>query len=161
MSPEPEFYIKPRDEKADQFLVLACDGVWDVMSNEDICNFITHRMKVHDNLETICNEVIDTCLYKVIFVRIFDFWKYDTFDNCFFFQGSRDNMSIIIIAFPSAPTVEQEAVRQENELNSILEKKVTELIESHNNDVELSYVHQFLGEEDIPHLPPGGGLAAK
>jgi len=139
VSPEPEFYIKPRDEKADQFLVLACDGVWDVMSNEDICNFITHRMKVHDNLETICNEVIDTCLYK----------------------GSRDNMSIIIIAFPSAPTVEQEAVRQENELNSILEKKVTELIESHNNDVELSYVHQFLGEEEIPHLPPGGGLAAK
>ena len=64
MSPEPEFYIKPRDEKADQFLVLACDGVWDVMSNEDICNFITHRMKVHDNLETICNEVIYTCLYN-------------------------------------------------------------------------------------------------
>lgn len=51
----------------DQFLVLACDGVWDVMSNEDICNFITHRMKVQDNLEVICNEVIDTCLYKVSF----------------------------------------------------------------------------------------------
>ena len=45
--------------------MLACDGVWDVMSNEDICNFITHRMKVQDNLEIICNEVIDTCLYKV------------------------------------------------------------------------------------------------
>lgn len=139
VSPEPEFYIKSRDEAADQFLVLACDGVWDVMSNEDICNFITHRMKVHDNLETICNEVIDTCLYK----------------------GSRDNMSIIIIAFPSAPKVDQEAVKQENELNSILEKKVTELIESHNNDVELNYVYQFLADEDIPHLPPGGGLAAK
>ena len=65
VSPEPEFYVKPREEDSDQFLVLACDGVWDVMSNEDICNFIIHRMKVHDNLETICNEVIDTCLYKV------------------------------------------------------------------------------------------------
>ena len=65
VSPEPEFYVKAREEDSDQFLVLACDGVWDVMSNEDICNFITHRMKVHDNLETICNEVIDTCLYKV------------------------------------------------------------------------------------------------
>ena len=51
----------------DQFLVLACDGVWDVMTNEDICSFITHRMKVQDNLEIICNEVIDTCLYKVSF----------------------------------------------------------------------------------------------
>jgi len=139
VSPEPEFYVKPREEDSDQFLVLACDGVWDVMSNEDICNFIIHRMKVHDNLETICNEVIDTCLYK----------------------GSRDNMSIIIIAFPSCPKVDPEAVKQEAELNSILEKKVTELIESHNNDVELSYVHQFLADEDIPHLAPGGGLASK
>jgi len=139
VSPEPEFYIKTRDSALDQFLVLACDGVWDVMSNEDICNFITHRMKVQDNLEVICNEVIDTCLYK----------------------GSRDNMSIIIIAFPSAPKVDQEAVKKENELNAHLERKVTELIESHNNDVELSYVHQFLADEDIPHLPPGGGLASK
>ena len=70
VSPEPEFYVKAREEDSDQFLVLACDGVWDVMSNEDICNFITHRMKVHDNLETICNEVIDTCLYKVILARV-------------------------------------------------------------------------------------------
>merc|ERR1711962_26842 len=110
VSPEPEFYIKERDEVLDQFLVLACDGVWDVMSNEDICNFITHRMKVHDNLETICNEVIDTCLYK----------------------GSRDNMSIIIIAFPSAPTVDQEAVKSEKELNEKLEKKVTDLVDFNN-----------------------------
>ena len=70
VSPEPEFYVKTREEDLDQFLVLACDGVWDVMSNDDICNFITHRMKVHDNLETICNEVIDTCLYKVCKVAL-------------------------------------------------------------------------------------------
>merc|ERR1719450_1678629 len=101
VSPEPEFYIMTRDEVLDHFLVLACDGVWDVMSNEDICNFITHRMKVQDNLEIICNEVIDTCLYK----------------------GSRDNMSIIIIAFPSAPKVDPGAVKAEHELNGILEKK--------------------------------------
>jgi len=139
VSPEPEFYIKERQPDADQFLVLACDGVWDVMTNEDICNFISHRMKVHENLETICNEVIDTCLYK----------------------GSRDNMSIIIIAFPAAPAVDPAAVKQENELDALLEKKVTELIASHDNDVELSYVHQFLADEDISNLPPGGGLASK
>ena len=91
------------------------------------------------NLETICNEVIDTCLYK----------------------GSRDNMSIIIIAFPAAPTVDPAAIKQENELDALLEKKVTELISSHDNDVELSYVHQFLADEDISNLPPGGGLASK
>ena len=66
MSPEPEFYVKARDKDADEFLVLACDGVWDVMTNEDICNFISDRMRVTDNLEAIANEVIDTCLHKVI-----------------------------------------------------------------------------------------------
>jgi len=139
VSPEPEFYIKERYSDKDEFLVLACDGVWDVMTNEDICEFISARMKVCDNLETICNEVIDTCLYK----------------------GSRDNMSIIIIAFPAAPQVDPAAVKAETDLNALLEKKVTELIASHDNDVELSYVHQLLADEDISGLPPGGGLAAK
>ena len=158
VSPEPEFYIKTRDEVLDQFLVLACDGVWDVMTNEDICSFITHRMKVQDNLEIICNEVIDTCLYKVSRLSSVISWQSHA-DDCL--QGSRDNMSIIIIAFASAPKVDPEAVKKENELNALLERKVTELIESHNNDVELSYVHQFLADEDIPNLPPGGGLASK
>merc|ERR1712037_245832 len=93
VSPEPEFYIKERDESRDEFLVLACDGVWDVMSNEEI----------------------DTCLYK----------------------GSRDNMSIIIIAFPSAPKVDPAAQKVETELNASLEKRVTEIIASHDNEIEL------------------------
>ena len=49
----------------DEFLVLACDGVWDVMTNEDICQFIAARMRITDDLELIANEVIDTCLHKV------------------------------------------------------------------------------------------------
>jgi len=139
VSPEPEFYIKERNVEKDEFLVLACDGVWDVMSNEDICDFITARMKVNDNLETICNEVIDTCLYK----------------------GSRDNMSIIIVAFPACPKVDPAAVEKENKLNALLEKKVNELVSNSNNDIELPLVHQALTEEEFADLPPGGGLAAK
>ena len=34
-------------------------------------------------------------------------------------------MSIIIIAFPACPTVDPAAVKHENELNALLEKKVT------------------------------------
>jgi len=75
----------------DEFLVLACDGVWDVMTNEDICQFIAARMRITDDLELIANEVIDTCLHK----------------------GSRDNMSIIIIAFPAAPKATSEAIKAE------------------------------------------------
>jgi len=138
VSPEPEFYIKERIDEQDEFLVLACDGVWDVMTNEEICDFILGRLKVTDNLETICNEVIDTCLYK----------------------GSRDNMSIIIITFPAAPKVDPAAVKAEKELNDLLEKKVTDLV-GLDSDIELSAVHQYLQDQDIQGLPVGGGLASK
>ena len=47
-----------------------------------------------------------------------------------------------------------------SKLKIFLLKFPTELIASHDNDVELSYVHQFLADEDIPNLPTGGGLAA-
>jgi hypothetical protein len=43
---------------------------------------------------------------------------------CFAFQGSRDNMSIIIIAFPAAPKVDPEAQRKDEELNKLLQQKV-------------------------------------
>ena len=46
VSPEPEFYYKVREADKDEFLVLACDGVWDVMTNEDICSFIAARWVV-------------------------------------------------------------------------------------------------------------------
>lgn len=138
VSPEPEFFIKERIPEEDEFLVLACDGVWDVMTNQEICDFISARMKLTDNLETVCNEVIDTCLHK----------------------GSRDNMSIIIIAFPAAPKVDPAAVKAEKELDSLLERKVTDLV-NFNSDIELSQVCQYLTDEDIPGLPPGGGLHAK
>merc|ERR1719351_475328 len=139
VSPEPEFYKKKRDHATDEFLVLACDGVWDVMTNEDICSFVAARMSVTDNLEQIANEVIDTCLHK----------------------GSRDNMSIIIIAFPAAPKVDPEAVRKEEELNKLIKQKVTDIVKENENDIEFHAVFQRLVEEGFDDLPPGGGIQSK
>jgi protein phosphatase 1B len=139
VSPEPEFYMKKREESNDEFLVLACDGVWDVMTNEDICSFISARLRVTDNLEQIANEVIDTCLHK----------------------GSRDNMSIIIIAFPAAPKVDPEAVRKEEELNKLIKQKVTDIISEFGEEITFSSVFQKMVEEGFEDLPPGGGIYSK
>lgn len=61
----------------DQFVVLACDGIWDVMTNEDVVRFVTERLKVsqrcivilsYSGLQAgytaseICEEALDTCL---------------------------------------------------------------------------------------------------
>lgn len=68
VSPEPEIFIEDRSPE-DQFLVLACDGIWDVMTNEELCAFVESRMKITDSLEQISNSVVDTCLYKVREIR--------------------------------------------------------------------------------------------
>lgn len=139
VSPEPEISVEARSEQ-DEFVVLACDGIWDVMSNDELCDFVRNRMRLTENLEQICNMVVDTCLYK----------------------GSRDNMSIVIIALDGAPKVSQEAIVQEAELDARLEAKIKEILdEADPGDAVLPYLMHLLSKEDVEGLPPGGGLSAK
>lgn len=70
VSPEPDIFVRDRDDTQDEFLVLACDGVWDVMSNEDLCQYIHNRLLVTENLNEVTSQVIDTCLYKVSTVNL-------------------------------------------------------------------------------------------
>lgn len=64
VSPEPEVCVVERSP-LDEFLVLACDGVWDTISNEDLCAFVHNRLQVCTDLRDVCAQVIDLCLYKV------------------------------------------------------------------------------------------------
>ena len=48
--------------KDDPFFLLACDGVWDVMSNQQACEFVSHRLEQNRDLKTICSELLDACL---------------------------------------------------------------------------------------------------
>lgn len=64
VSPEPEVYELERSPQ-DEFLIVACDGVWDAIGNEDLCAFVRSRLQVCNDLREICNQVIDLCLYKV------------------------------------------------------------------------------------------------
>lgn len=139
VSPEPEIFVRDREDNADEFLVLACDGVWDVMSNYDLCQYIHSRLQVTDDLEAIASQVIDTCLYK----------------------GSRDNMSIVLVVFDGAPSPCVEAIQREQHLEQCLERRVKEIVEQ-GDKVEFHHVIEKLEKDDISlGLPPGGGLAAK
>lgn len=140
VSPEPEITVEERKNQ-DEFIALACDGIWDVMTNDELCDFVRHRMFITNDLNDICNQVIDTCLNK----------------------GSRDNMSIVLVAFEGAPKVSAEARRKEAELDALLETKVLEIIKSSPADATvLQYVMHLLAiDDDIQGLPPGGGIQAK
>uniref|UniRef100_A0A3B1ILD4 protein-serine/threonine phosphatase n=1 Tax=Astyanax mexicanus TaxID=7994 RepID=A0A3B1ILD4_ASTMX len=105
VSPEPEVYEIEREED-DEFVVLACDGIWDVMTNEELCDFVRSRLEVTEDLERVCNEIVDTCLYK----------------------GSRDNMSVVLVCFPGAPKINPEAVKREAELDKYLQNRVEDAV---------------------------------
>ena len=76
----PDVIVYPRDITKDEFVVLACDGIWDVLSNQECCASI---QKIFDegekNFGLVCEEMLDLCLEK----------------------NSRDNMTMLIVALPS------------------------------------------------------------
>lgn len=65
VSPEPEISVVPRRDDEDEFIVIGCDGIWDVMSNEEVADYIRSRMLLSDDLVRICSDLLDTCLAKV------------------------------------------------------------------------------------------------
>lgn len=42
----PEVTVHTFDPQVDEFLVLACDGLWDVCSNEDVIELVKTTVKV-------------------------------------------------------------------------------------------------------------------
>lgn len=77
----PEVISTPLQPGTDSFVVLACDGIWDVMSSEDVVQFVKRRLRMDFSLETIAVELILSCLSSTAMGR------------------GTDNMSVIIIQF--------------------------------------------------------------
>lgn len=143
ISPEPEITLIPR-QSTDQFLILACDGIWDVMTNQDLCQYVNYMLKLGSDLETVCSSVLDVCLRK----------------------GSKDNMSIIIVVFQDGPKIDPKTINQTKEND----KALLDIFDSIHNQHPirgLSTVIRIMEDEmkaqeiynDL--APPGAGLFAK
>jgi protein phosphatase 1L len=82
LSHKPDIYRYKLD-KNDKFFVLACDGLWDVLSNSDVVNFIllncfdeTTKSRINKN-ENIAKKLAEYALKK----------------------GSTDNITIVVVFF--------------------------------------------------------------
>ncbi|XP_036202648.1 probable protein phosphatase 1N [Myotis myotis] len=71
-------------------------------------------------------------------------------------QGSPDNRTCILVCFPGGPP--GLARRKELELDAALGRRVAALCSSAQEPPSLNKVFRTLASEDIPDLPPGGGL---
>jgi len=76
----PEVTVIQRDKTKDQYLVVACDGIWDVLSNEgceQVISTVFHEGERDVGL--VCEELLDECFAK----------------------GSLDNLAATILRFPA------------------------------------------------------------
>jgi len=71
VSPEPETTIIQRTPD-DQFMVLACDGIYDVLENDELVKFVSDELKVTSDLVAIGGNLIDICLNKVSLFSCFN-----------------------------------------------------------------------------------------
>jgi len=46
----------------DEFIVLACDGIWDVMTNQDVCDFVRPLLMENMDLGKIGQDLLDRCI---------------------------------------------------------------------------------------------------
>lgn len=75
----PETQTIERTED-DEFLVLACDGVWDVMTSQMVVDFFHENAHTSSTLSAICEKLLDKCLAPTT----------TTGEGC-------DNMTIIVV----------------------------------------------------------------
>lgn len=57
----PEVEIRDYDEDW-EFIVLACDGIWDVMTNQEVIEFVRMRLGQGMEPEDICEDLMTRCL---------------------------------------------------------------------------------------------------
>jgi len=66
----------------DDFVVVACDGIWDCMSSQQLVNFIHEHINKESSLSAVCEKVLDRCLAPSTI----------TGEGC-------DNMTMILVQF--------------------------------------------------------------
>jgi serine/threonine protein phosphatase PrpC len=76
----PDLVVYPRDQAFDEFILLACDGVWDVASNTQCADIVQKLLTEGEtDLGNICEEALDTCLDR----------------------HSGDNMTVMLVGLPA------------------------------------------------------------
>ncbi|KAK7311053.1 hypothetical protein RJT34_08935 [Clitoria ternatea] len=66
----------------DEFIVLACDGIWDCLTSQQLVDFVRQQLSLETKLSAVCERVLHRCLAPTIAVG----------EGC-------DNMTMILVQF--------------------------------------------------------------
>ncbi|XP_076368076.1 protein phosphatase 1G [Tachypleus tridentatus] len=107
----PDIQTLTIDPDQDEFMVLACDGIWNFMSSQEVVDFIKERLEPEKQLSKICEELFDHCLAP------------DTMGD----GTGCDNMTCIIVNFhsliSSMPSCNKRKATQNEDLEEDAEQK--------------------------------------
>lgn len=87
---DPEFTTHQIDGE-EEFLVLACDGIWDCLSSQQVVDFVRRAIANGDSLTKVCEDMMVKCLAP---------------DSELGGIGC-DNMTVVIVALLNGRTVEE------------------------------------------------------
>ncbi|GLT80513.1 hypothetical protein SLA2020_519480 [Shorea laevis] len=80
LSAEPEFMIKKLTGE-DEFLIIGCDGLWDVFLSQNAVDFARRRLQEHNDPVTCSKDLVDEALKR----------------------KSGDNLSVVVVCFQRQP----------------------------------------------------------
>lgn len=85
-----------------EFAVLACDGIWDVMRNEEVKQFVRRGIAAGRSPELICEELMQCCLAP----------------DCLMGGLGGDNMTVVLVCFLHNRPYEDLVARCASSLNA-------------------------------------------
>ncbi|XP_050214073.1 probable protein phosphatase 2C 22 isoform X2 [Mercurialis annua] len=80
LSAEPELMTTQLTEE-DEFLIIGCDGIWDVFRSQNAVDFARRRLQEHNDPAMCSKDVVDEALKR----------------------KSGDNLSVVVVCFKSEP----------------------------------------------------------
>ncbi|CAA6666302.1 unnamed protein product [Spirodela intermedia] len=80
LSAEPEV-MRTRLTQEDEFLIMGCDGIWDVFLSQNAVDFARRKLQEHNDPLTCCKELVDEALKR----------------------RSCDNLAVVVVCFQARP----------------------------------------------------------
>lgn len=69
VSSTPDIHLVQRDYQADQFLLLASDGIFKSLSSEQVLEFVLRQLQCTSDITGICRDLVLTAYYCVSMLR--------------------------------------------------------------------------------------------